>query len=390
MSARRGRSLVHAFLMVLVSCAALVPGLQAKILFSGGDGENPSFPAFAQSVASPGASLQNFLTGGPTLYEPLAVRIGPDGSFYVLEGEDSLDSGALPIVYRYSSTGAYIGVFIDRGIYTGGGATVDLSAANNFDPADMVFGPDGNLYIAVHEMDSTLAPNPAYGDRGMVLRFNGSTGAFMGIFVANGAGDGGENRIGEPRSLVFDPAGNLYVSNTSEAAFGDSGGVIKFSSTGAYSSVVIPSGHALLDEISGLTFHNGVLYASNEDNDNILSVSFNADGTTNTIAVFVTAGSGGLEEPKALAFGQDGLLYVVSSGNQAVLRFDGATGAFRDAFVPGHASNTAPNYDPYGVLIFTAEDVAVPLLSPMHIAALMAAILVMAGLTFRQVRRRRA
>jgi len=41
-----------------------------------------------------------------------------------------------------------------------------------------------------------------------VLRYNGTTGAFMNAFVS--MGDGGLNR---PTGLVFGPDGNLYVSS---------------------------------------------------------------------------------------------------------------------------------------------------------------------------------
>lgn len=62
------------------------------------------------------------------------------------------------------------------------------------------FGPDGNLYV------------PTF-DSGQVLRFNGSTGAFMNIFVA--AGSGG---IGHPTDSLFGPDGNLYVLSRDNAS----------------------------------------------------------------------------------------------------------------------------------------------------------------------------
>ncbi len=51
------------------------------------------------------------------------------------------------------------------------------------------------------------------------------------------------------------------------------------------------------------------------------------------IDAFVTAGSGGLEKPAGLVFGPDGNLYVGSVVTNEVLRYDGTTGAFIDAFV---------------------------------------------------------
>jgi DNA-binding beta-propeller fold protein YncE len=39
--------------------------------------------------------------------------------------------------------------------------------------------------------------------------------------------------------------------------------------------------------------------------------------------------------PTGLAFGPDGNLYVASTGTNGVLRYDGTTGEFQAAVVPG-------------------------------------------------------
>lgn len=44
---------------------------------------------------------------------------------------------------------------------------------------------------------------------------------------------------------------------------------------------------------------------------------------------------GGLDAPRAMAFGPDGNFYVASSGSDAILRFSGATGEFIDVFASG-------------------------------------------------------
>jgi DNA-binding beta-propeller fold protein YncE len=48
---------------------------------------------------------------------------------------------------------------------------------------------------------------------------------------------------------------------------------------------------------------------------------------------FVPPRSGGLDQPRGMAFGPDGALYVASFFTDQVLRYDGATGDFRDVFV---------------------------------------------------------
>jgi DNA-binding beta-propeller fold protein YncE len=73
-----------------------------------------------------------------------------------------------------------------------------------------------------------------------------------------------------------------------------------------------------------------VLLVSDRTNNNVERY----DGTTGQlIDTFVTSGSGGLEEPRGLAYGPDGNLYV-SKGTDpgGVLRYDGTTGEFLDSF----------------------------------------------------------
>lgn len=73
------------------------------------------------------------------------------------------------------------------------------------------------------------------------------------------------------------------------------------------------------------------LYVSSRATHEVLR--FDSD-TGDFVDAFVTAGSGGLDEPSGLTFGPDGNLYVASRASREVLRYDGATGAFIDTFVP--------------------------------------------------------
>lgn len=65
-------------------------------------------------------------------------------------------------------------------------------------------------------------------------------------------------------------------------------------------------------------------------------------------------GAGGLQNATGIAFGPDGALYVGSSGNGRILRYDGATGAFIDVFASG-----APLERPYSLIFGPGGDLFV-------------------------------
>ncbi|TDJ03020.1 MAG: hypothetical protein E2O70_00535 [Candidatus Dadabacteria bacterium] len=73
------------------------------------------------------------------------------------------------------------------------------------------------------------------------------------------------------------------------------------------------------------------LYVVNSDTSEVLRY----DGTTGAfIDAFVTPGSGGLDNPNSLVFGGPNVnLFVNSSGNNAVLQYNGLSGAPVDQFV---------------------------------------------------------
>jgi DNA-binding beta-propeller fold protein YncE len=63
-------------------------------------------------------------------------------------------------------------------------------------PQGITLGPDGNLYVACNN--------------GAVRRYNGTTGAYLSTFVAQGSGGlSGTTLFG----LAFGPDGNLYVAS---------------------------------------------------------------------------------------------------------------------------------------------------------------------------------
>ena len=98
----------------------------------------------------------------------------------------SFDSNS---VLRYDEwTGAFVDTFVPK---QSGGLR---------EPMGVVYGPDHNLYVA-----SGLEPNNGTGHKD-VLRYNGSTGAFLDNFAD-------DNQVTSLRAILFGPDGNLYVAD---------------------------------------------------------------------------------------------------------------------------------------------------------------------------------
>ncbi|MEX2141597.1 MAG: Calx-beta domain-containing protein [Pirellulales bacterium] len=185
-------------------------------------------------------------------------------------------------------------------------------------PRGLTFGPDVNS-----DGVSELYVTGIRGDEMEILRYDGQTGAFLNVFVP--AGSGG---LIDVIDFVFTPDGSLYVTSF----LGNN--VLRYDGiTGAYLDTVASG----LSGPAGLTVgDDGSLFVTCSSNE---VLRYNATG----IAVFVAAGSGGLDGALKAVFGPDGNqdgakdLYVSSQNNQQILRYDGRTGAFLDVFATDSA-----------------------------------------------------
>jgi len=151
---------------------------------------------------TPGQGFVTFAEGGEL--------DGPDG-LVVRDGILYVSSQRSAKVLKYSlASGQYLGVFA-----SGGGL-----GAPNAGPSGLVFGPGGDLYVTQHDT------NPVATTNGMVLRFDGTTGAAKGTFIDTGSGG-----LSGPIGILATPAGHLLVTSAATNQ------VLEYDSTGAYVGV---------------------------------------------------------------------------------------------------------------------------------------------------------
>ena len=220
---------------------------------------------------------------------PVASQIGFDGDLFVsayLGGQ----------VLRFDGfTGAYKGVFIDKGV----GGLINPSAPN--------FGPDNRVYVG------DAATN-------RVLRYD-RNGNFIDIFAGPGSRWDSPNypALNGPFMNTFDDK-YMYIASQNNNC------VIRYDLKTGEPSYFVPPGSAGLVGPIGLEIGpDGNFYVTSADN----RVLRYKQGTGEFMDAFVPTSSGGLTTPRAVRFsGANSDLYVISMGTSQVLEFDRQTGAF--------------------------------------------------------------
>src|SRR5262249_35737459 len=188
--------------------------------------------------------------------------------------------------YR-GTTGAFLNTFVASG---SGGLSL---------PNDLVFGPDGNLYVPSQFSDT-------------VLRYNGTTGALIDVVVT--ARSGG---LTQPLVACFGPDGNLYVSSYATNQVlryqGPSGGP-----PGAFLDAYVPAGGGGLSNPTGLTFGTeGSLYTSSRGTNSVLRTqSPTTAGAAGTVTLTAKDSFGNV------ATGYRGTVHFSSSDPRAILPAD--------------------------------------------------------------------
>lgn len=234
------------------------------------------------------------LVSGPGLGAPGAQSIvqGSDGFTYVVAEEQN----AVLRFYGTRPSGPF--VFDDP-------ATPADETGGLDGPTAAIFGPDGALYVASFNGDS-------------VLRYDGQTGEYLGVFVASR-----QNGLDGPDAgMRFGPDGHLYVPSF------NSNEVLRYEgSTGADLGVFIPAFAGGLLQPRVLLFRpDGELWVSSFGSNELLA--FDAAGNFRRRILRLRGLTGFAIGPK------DGLLYVASSLSNRVARYDPFSGAFLDNFIP--------------------------------------------------------
>ncbi|MGA9379353.1 MAG: hypothetical protein WBV73_11340 [Phormidium sp.] len=164
-----------------------------------------------------------------------------------------------------------------------------------------------------------------------VVRFDATTGSFLGQFIS--AGSGG---LFSPDNIILGPDGNndgisdLYITSGNKPATSTAegaSGILRFDGrTGAFIDRFVGDNPNTpnIDETGGLLRPygsafgpDGKLYVSSFLTDQILRY----DGTTGQfIDVFATGNqqAGGLNGPNGMIFGPDGYLYITTQGSVAI------------------------------------------------------------------------
>jgi len=223
------------------------------------------------------------------------VVFGPDGALYVASFGDDR-------VVRIDVDMGTISDFVPAG------------AGGLNGPAALIFGSDGHLYVSSNLTNS-------------VLRFDGSTGAALGSFVLTGAGG-----LTGPFGLTFGFNGNLFVAGSDNSVREYDG------DTGAFVGTFVAPGSGGLSGSRGLLFTpDGRLLVTSHDTHDILEYSMTGTFLRIFNGVFSVTNAWGLR------LGPNGNVFVMRSGGAIrVLEFDVDSGLYVRSFIRGDPALVSP------------------------------------------------
>jgi hypothetical protein len=265
--------------------------------------------------------LASLSSGGPVreLHGVSGVIAREAAMNHVDGGQDLIVSPRMTVLVSSSGTNSIV-EFDRTGLYLGD--FVSTASGLLSMPAGLVYGPNGNLFVAsrgTHE----------------VQEFDGDTGAFVRTFVASGSGG-----LSEPFGIIFDAHGHLLVTSANNS-------VLEFDGeTGDFRRVLVAAGSGGLNGPRGMAFTSagGLLVASHN---NRALLEYNPV-TGEFIRQFNRGGSGNilrLDGPWGIRRGPDGHIYAsrnfVSRAHVTTSRiyiYHGESGILLRAFATGNDS----------------------------------------------------
>lgn len=262
--------------------------------------------------------------------QPYGMAADRLGNIYVVE-----DAGST--VRKITPSGFVSTV---AGLYGVSGYADGVGSAARFNvPLDLCVDGSGNLFVSDTANDIIRKITP-----------DGNVGTFAGAALAAATVDGPTNtaRFNQPRGIVLDASGNLFVAD-----FGDDT-IREISTAGVVTTIAGRAGiagtadglgtNALFSSPSGMTIDSaGNLYVAEVANNTIRKIA--PDGTVTTLAGL--AGYSGTQDgigsaarfrtPTAVAVDASGNVYVTDYGNQLLRRITPAGVVTTLAGLPGVA-----------------------------------------------------
>jgi hypothetical protein len=285
-----------------------------------------------QYNAATGEFINQFIaprTGG--LSDPDTLLYGPDvnqdgfNDLYIASGAEFGNSGGLgaaSVLVYDGLSGAFIKALVQDNPATTADETGELIR-----PYGIAFAPDGTLYVSSFRSDK-------------ILRYNGTTGAFIDVFAS---GNGTANGLNGPNGLLF--IGNsLYV--TTQGSVADAAGnisflfdsqILRYDSLAAGSTPIVfapqptpdPASFGFVSFLGLALGRNGDLYASDFAN-GVRRYNLTTGALVESLSTNYTGTTPSSNFIGSLAFGATGDLYVVgfdvNTEIGAVIRYDGSSG----------------------------------------------------------------